>query len=605
MMNLNPTYVQGIALCVALFVCDAFAFGVDVAKSLRHEVESTCIPINGKMFMMRQPDGWVIQLLRQPHDNSVLTAYYPWVGGIRPSNEGQLINVLTDPNFSGEKTEFCFLNGHLRFMSVGEKDYEFNPSAYATPTNAIASLWPSREEMKPPDPSEWDVWNGTNRLRWFARNPNHSALLIAEAAIVLLGIGLFFGSWWVRVPGLTLGLAFLHPLLRTESRAGLLAFLIGFLALLLIRFRKGIGWRFAVVLLILLTAVAVVIPRLKVSEGIVARFATAKVEMFEGKRMHMWREFPRMMAAAPLGWGLWQSGPAYNSWFEKPDRMHMTGDLFNDHLSRLAEGGFVLGGLYVFVWSFVLLHSLVFAWKGGSPIPLAVWLTYFVACIFNPMNFWGRSFYFPLAVSCLLFLRRGRPLILKSLIGSGTLTVLVLASLAIIASRAPQQDIPLRASWLGHQVVAGKGEAQVWVVEDGFVLDGNYFGFPGREIREFYQAHPDAEALGLVRDLSHLPSHMRTLVVVGKACEPYFDLPHDRRPDAECVVFLSPPLKYDKILEQTGKLKDVHIVVGEFAARLEGGCADAPESVHVVPGAELYIPGWLDSVIARKDKEDE
>ena len=177
-----------------------------------------------------------------------------------------------------------------------------------------------------------------------------------------------------------------------------------------------------------------------------------------------------------------------------------------------------------------------------------------------------------------------------------------MAGIAVVAWRAPEQDIPLRASWMGHRVVAGKGDAQVWVVEDGFVLDGNYFGFPGREIREFYRAHPDAEALGLVSDLGHLPKKMRTLVLAGKACEPYLGLPKGRRPVAECVVFLSPSLKYDKILQKVGSAENVHIVLGEFVARLEGGCAGAPENVHVIPGAELYIPGWLDSVIMRKGK---
>ena len=613
---------RSVALCLTLWAGSAFAYWVDVPAALRHEVESTCIPVNGKMLRMRLPDGKDMQLFRQPDDNSVLTAWYPWVGAVRPCEDGQMINVLTHPNFGGEKTEFCFVNGRLRFMSVGDKDYEFNPKDYAVPTHTIKSLWPDHAGMSAQDAAQADTWSGTNRLRLFSRNPNRTALLIAEAAMVVLGIGLFAGSWWLRLPGILLGLLSIHPLLLTESRAGLAAYLVGLAALLVIRFRKGVGWRFALGLLIVLVAAGAVVPRLKACEGISARLSTAKAEMFEGKRMYMWREVPRMLAAAPLGWGLWQSGPAYNSWFEKPDRMHSTGDLFNDHLSRLVEGGFVLGGLYVFAWVLIFIGFLVFAWRGGSPVPLAVWLTYFIACMFNPMNFWGRSFYIPLAVTAWAVFYRTRGVSPR---GAGTLprhdartrrvrrialaslvvTAVVMAGIAVVAWRAPEQDISLRASWMGHRVIAGKGEAEVWVVEDGFVLDGNYFGFPGREIREFYRAHPDAEAMGLVSDLGHLPAKMRTLVLAGKACEPYLELPVEKRPVAECVVFLSPSLKYDKILQRVGSAEDVHIVLGEFVACLEGGCAGAPENVHVIPGAELYIPGWLDSVIMRKGKENE
>ena len=598
--------IQILALCAVGFAGGAFAYGVDVAKALKQEVASTCIPVNGKIYRVILPDGREMRLIRHPDDASILTGEDPWVGAVRPVKEGQLINVVTSPAFKGEKTEFCFLNGRLRFMSVGKKDYEFKPEDCALPSRTIASLWPDQAELTAQDTTQADMWSGTNRLRLFSRNPNRTALLIAEAAMVVLGIGLFAGSWWLRIPGILLGLLSIHPLLLTESRTGLAAYLVGLAALLVIRFRKGVGWRFVLGLLIVLVAAGAVVPRLKVCEGVAARLSTAGTEMFKGKRMYMWREVPRMLAAAPLGWGLWQSGPAYNSWFERPDRMHSTGDLFNDHLSRLVEGGFVLGGLYVFAWAFLLIGFLAFAWRGCSPIPLAVWLTYFIACVFNPMNFWGWSFCIPLAVTAWgLWKMRKIAEFRTAAVSAAVVTAVVMAGIAVVVWRAPEQDIPLRASWMGHRVIAGRGEAQVWVVEDGFVLDGNYFGFPGREIREFYRAHPDAEALGLVSDLGHLPTKMRTLVLAGKACAHYLGLPKEKRPVAECVVFLSPHLKYDKIVEKIGSAENVHIVLGEFAACLEGGCADAPESVHVVPGAELYIPGWLDAVIMRKDKENE
>ena len=605
-----------IAICLLALAESASAYWVDVPAALRHEVESTCVPVNGNIFRMRSPDGKEMMLFRRPDDDSVLTAQEPWIGAVRPCEGGQMINVLTRPDFRGEKTEFCFLNGQLRYMSVGKKDYEFNPQDYATPTNAIASLWPDHTEMTAQDAAQADIWKGSGRLRLFSRNPNRTSLLMAELAMIALGVALFAGPLVWRLHGVLWTLISVLLLLQTQSRGGFLALLGGATLLVFFRWRRGLSKRAVILLALAALAVGGFAVATKLGDRVTVGTVAVANDHSTQSRLDMWREVPRMIAAAPLGWGLWQSGPAYNSWFEKPDRLHTAGDLFNDHLSRLVEGGFVLGGLYVFAWSLVLIGLLAFAWRGGSPVPLAVWIVYFIASAFNPMNFWGRSFYIPLAVTAwgMWKMRKGgfmtggretaSPL-KRPFMWAGGVTAAVMAGIAVAAWLAPEQDIPLRASWLGHRVIAGKGEPQVWVVEDGFALDGNYFGFPGREIREFYRAHPDAEALGLVGDIGRLPSRMRTLVLAGKACESYLGLPADGRPDAECVVFLSPSLKYDIILANVRSGADVHVVLGEFVARHEGGCADAPEAVHVVPGAELYVPGWLESVVVQKGREDE
>ena len=78
-----------IAICALAFAGSASAYWVDVPAALRHEVESTCIPVNGKMLKMRLPDGKELQLFRQPDDNSLLTAWHPWVGAVRPCEGGR------------------------------------------------------------------------------------------------------------------------------------------------------------------------------------------------------------------------------------------------------------------------------------------------------------------------------------------------------------------------------------------------------------------------------------------------------------------------------------------------------------------------------------
>ena len=575
--------------------------------------EPTCVPVNSELFRMRQLDGTERILVRDRNNPNGLHATYgaPWVGGIR--SEGRMINVLTRPGYKGKKIEYCFIDGILRYMSVGEKDTEFPPGSFAAPTNSIESLWPAAELTEAEKKTD-DIWNGTGRLRIFSDNPNRTALIFAEVAVVAFALALFAGSWWGRIPGLLLGLALIYPLLRTESRGGLLAFLVGVASLLVLRFRKGIRWRFALGLLAVMIAVGAAIPLLKVGDGISARLKTAGTEMFSGKRAYIWREVPRMIAAAPLGWGLWKSGPAYNGWFENPKRMHMIGDLFNDHLSRFVEGGFVLGGLYVFVWAFVLIGGWRWAWKGGPVAPFAISAVYFVASVFNPMNWWTPGFYVPAAVLAwgMVYRTRGvsprgadtlprlaartlrvRWLVLISLV----VTAVVLAGIAIVAARAPEQDIPIRVGWLGRQVVVGKGDPKVWLVDDGFVLSGDYPGFPGREIRKYYKANPEAEPLGIVTDFDNLPSGgVERLIVTGMRCLDYLE----RSEVSEQTVLLTPPFGCDRLRPKIGEGVNLRLLTGEFAARLTGADKCQEEWVHIVPGAEVYVPGWLDLLVRRE-----
>lgn len=302
-----------------------------------------------------------------------------------------------------------------------------------------------------------------------------------------------------------------------------------------------------------------------------------------------------MIAAAPFGWGLWKSGPAYNSWFEKPENMHMIGDLFNDHFSRMVEGGFVMGGLYVFVWALLFAWTVRLAWRGGPPLPLSVCTAYFVASAFNPMNWWTPGFYLPMAVLALCA-RRMLP-DKFTVMCAGGVTAVALAGVAAVAALAPEQDVPLRVGWLGRRVIVGKGDPKVWLVDDGFVLSGDYYGFPGREIRDYYRAHPEAESMGIVTDLRDLPEGVERLVVTGRCCVPYV---RSMRALAQHVILLTPPFGNDIIPHNLKKKVDLHVLTGEYAARLAGFERVNDPWVHVCPAAEAYVPGWLDVVVRKR-----
>lgn len=581
-----------IAICAAALAGGAFAYGVDVRAAVRHETESTFIPLNSRLFRMRQPDGVERIFVRDREDpNRLHCTVSPWIGAIRP--ERRMINVFTAPDFKGEKTEFCFVNGVLRFMSVGAKDYEFPPGCFAAPTNSIESLWPAAE-LTESEKASTDMWKGGARLRLFSRNPNRAALVFVQIALVALAVGFFAGSFYWRMHGIIWALTGTLLMFQTQSRGGFLAFCTGGAILAFFRIRRGVGRRFLVAFSIALAVVLGFAAVTKIADRVTVGTVQFSNDGSSQKRLAIWKEVPQMLAAAPWGWGLWQSGPAYNSWFEKPERMEMIGDLFNDHISRMVEGGLVMGGLYVFVWALLFAWTLRLAWRGGSPLPLVVCASYFVASSFNPMNWWMPGFYLPAVVLAWSVRRMWAGM--RPFAWAGGVTAAVLAGVAIVAALASKQDVPIRVGWLGRQVIIGKGEPKVWVVDDGYVLCGDFYGFPGKEIRDFYLANPSAEPIGIVTDLSRLPRRMDRLVLCGKRCETIL---HGRCPDARQVVLLTPPFGIDIIPQKILDSVDLHVLTGKFAARLTGDAQRGNPRLHVVPGAEAYVPGWLD-VIVRK-----
>lgn len=590
-----------LALCAATFAGGAFAYGVDVRKSLTRRIPSTCLPLNSRLFRMVQPDG-IERIFVRNWDNPNLLHCKgtPWVGVIRP--ERRMINICTEPSFTGERTEFCFVDGSLRFMSVGSKDYEFKPKDYVPPKSAPKIEW-QRFDPTPEELAAADLWHGSGRLRLFSRNPNRAALVFCQLALIALGIALFCRSWVWRLHGVLWALISTLLLFQAQSRGGFLAFVVGAAILGFFRIRRGVSKR---VLLVFAAAVLLLggfAVTTKMANRLTIRAQTRENATSNSSRLFIWKEVPRMIAAAPLGWGLWQSGPAYNSWYEIKCRMHMIGDLFNDHLSRFVEGGFLMGGLYVFAWALIFVWGVRLAWQGGSPVPLAVVAAYFVASTFNPMNYWTPGFYLPLAVLGWGMICRGKDASATGrrwglLAWAGGVTAVVLAGVAVVAWMAPAQDVPLRVGWLGRRIIVGKGEPKVWVVDDGFVLNGDYFGFPGKELREYYAANPKAEALGLVTKMEHLPDDIERLVVTGTHCWRYLE--DHTKISAPHVILLTPPFGSDKIPKNVVKERDLHVLTGEHVARLTGDWTKREPWLVMVPGAEAYIPGWLDIVVRKR-----
>ena len=149
----------------------------------------------------------------------------------------------------------------------------------------------------------------------------------------------------------------------------------------------------------------------------------------------------------------------------------------------------------------------------------------------------------------------------------------------------------------GNRVLVNGSKPKVWVVDDeeslGWVL-------AAKDVRAFYNAAPEAKAIGFVRDLADLPRNMKRLVLAGKTCRKYLDAWNGgRAPRADELLFLSPGLAPSAIPYRLRANSRVLMVAGEFALRYRDvyGNGPRPNWVGVVPGAEVYLPGWVSLVV--------
>ena len=558
------------------------AFGVDEAVVATNRTEeSTCVPINFRMFRMTQPDGVRRAFLRDADDPDLLHVVGggPWAGVVRADRD--MVNVVTRPGTVPDETEFCFVGGHLRFMSVADRQRTFDPADYASGRPPLTALWPSPEREDGGGRAS-SIWRGSRRLTFLSRNPNRSALLFAHLALVALGLALALRRVGPRLvcAGLAAGLFAL--LAMTASRGGLLACAAGAGVLLWFRLRGRLTFR-AVTGLVL--AGCVVVGAALASEGGRRMLSDLSCrDVSAASRVHIWREFPAMFRAAPGGWGWGRSGFAYNDWFEDLSRHHSTGDLFNDHLSRLAEFGLPGGALYLFAWFAVLGSAWRGARRGRTPIPLAVWTALAVAGCFNPVQVWGWAWLVPVAT--LPWMRTsGRCLAWSG--GVALATILLVWCLSCCLAGA---DRGVHASVRGERVCFGGDAPEVWIADDDYVLNGGYPGFLGKEIRACAAQKDGFPAIGVARDCDGLPSGMKVLLLAGRTAARYLEM--SVRPEADRVVFLSPPFGPERIPEDLRARSDVLLVCGEFAAARMGLGEEIPDWMAVVPGAELYVPGW-------------
>ena len=303
-----------------------------------------------------------------------------------------------------------------------------------------------------------------------------------------------------------------------------------------------------------------------------------------------------MMVDAPSGWGWGVSGSAYANWYQAPSEFRVVRTLVNSHLTWLVEMGW-FGRIAYLVGVFALLFFLgILAKWGASPLPLALYTSLFTAGLFNSVMEAPTLWLLPCASLALLLttgVRKAvawRPAVVFSLLVGFVLSGLTLSVLAYIGTR--ESHVPQLYADGGRVIVNGK-EADTWVVDDQAVLGG---GFLGRELRMFYAAFPQTSPMGIVWSLKDVPASAKRLVVAGRRCEDFLaafaeDSGIAKRFDS--IVFLSPPFAASSVPEALSSLPGFRMMQGELAARLTPEAENPPPFLTIIPGAELYLPGWM------------
>ena len=310
-------------------------------------------------------------------------------------------------------------------------------------------------------------WDGTGRLCFPYENPNHSGALYCHLALLALAV-LLACRGKVRVVAASAFIAFFACLVLTGSRGSLVGFAVGLAAFFAFRFRSLIRSRaFWAALAVGVAAIVCWFGWLH-SDQLLRGFADGRMDWSNAIRVDMLKVAPKMMVDAPGGWGFVGAGRAYFDWYQPLDNLFMTGSLMNDHLTILADAGWLGRFAYLFALLSLLLLSCSYARRGKGGFPLSVLTATVAMSCFNPMFAKIGLWAVPVVAAGLLafwcFRTRGRCLILPVVVSACAAGGLVAVLFWIGSAQEPVDGLRVFAT--GRQVcVRGKAPA-IWIVDD-------------------------------------------------------------------------------------------------------------------------------------------
>lgn len=581
-------------------------------------VDSAIFPVAPDRYRFVMPDGEWEDFEYRPLEMYPLVGRGGWVGEWQDERRDYLRLLKLEKRFpSKDGREFLFKRGRLIYAKSDRKSgslqLAFRPVTEDGPVPPLDSFWARRETPKQPVTSSGlDIWSDSGRLRLWFLNPNLASVLLLQ--LVLVATAGFFAARkvWVRAGALALTAGLALAFVRTSSRGGTLALLAGLLVLGGFAFARRLKGRspkvraFCIAGVLLAACAAVAAVWCFAPDRFGAGFFNQDPST---DRLAIWRAVPGMLADAPGGWGFGNAGCAYMSWYCDLARTHVVRTLISSHLTWIVEFGIVGGVAYVLAWMLALGLTFRSARRGGSALPLALVLSFFVAAVFNPVLEGVELWILPLAglaVALRRLVRQDRKGLLAAL-DFALVTTLVLLSvgLAAVENRAP-------GKW---KVCAENGSVRlngerpsVWIVDDSdFGCALSNFAYTGREIRGQYLVEPALPSLGYVESVDDLPFDADRIAVAGKSCADYLDRwrmgkirVRPRRLD-----FISPPFPPSAVPPELVSSCDFRLIAGSLVADCWPRGETCPPWTVVVTGCGLYLPSWLDYVTGLADPHDD
>lgn len=567
-------------------------FALTMAASAAFGRGEMFYPVNAHMCRQLLADG-AERLFVQDSEEPLL---YHADGGWNAEIEGNRVLLMNDSEDPSLQRGYLFVNGLLRKMLVNGR--EMRVTTPPLPSNAeaeVKSFWPPAEERLKAATAPDDFWRDGERLKLWFRNPNLAGGFLALCAICALGL-LYVRVWPVKALGALTALAILVPLVKTGSRAALLAFVGGCCLMAATRFKALLSRK----VLLPVLACAVLVGGYLAFCGDSGRFTTKLFVEGSSKtsRFPIWREVPRMIADAPLGWGAGNSGKAYIRWYQR-EQTCLLEDLISGHCTFLAEHSWPIRFAYLFVW---IVFGLLFfrnALLGRSPVPLGVAGALAFLGVLHPIfSSWELvSLASVVGLSAVAVWRDWRGV--KKFALPSALTAAAVCFLIFAVGRwVPTGGgaVPIRG---GSAAVCINGsEPATWIVDDDYALHGGYWWLLGKEIRDWCGEDPSSRSVGHAFSAKAVPACCRHLVLVGEAgesfCREWKDVVSGLEGLTD-VTFLSPSFLVTDIPPELSARFKVHAVQGGLVARA-AQYESRPDFLKVVPAAALYIPNWLDAL---------
>ncbi len=443
-------------------------------------------------------------------------------------------------------------------------------------------------------------WDGSGRLAFPYGNPNYSGALFCHLLLVSLAALMVFQGK-ARVASAVVAAAFFVCLMLTGSRGSLLGFAVGILPIVAFRLRAILRSRVFWMLSAIVAVAVFVWFGVLHTDHLTRGFSGGGMDWGNAIRLDMLRAAPRLMFDAPGGWGFVGAGRAYFDWYQPLYSMYMTGSLMNDHLTILANAGWVGRFAYMFVVLLLLSLSFLLAKRKGMVLPASLLVATVVMSCFNPLSgcltLWTIPVLAALVVAVRAFGVRARLLAVIAGVSALASAALVLAIFFIGSSLSHADGLRIAAT--GRQVRVNGTNPAIWIVDDTQGALGGIFA--AKDIREFYGYVPYAPGVGYVRSIADLPAEgISRLVLSGKSANDWLlrlsEDPEARKHLPKDVVFVTPPFAPSEIPDALFHFCKVRVLVGEFAARFQPEYASPPLFVEIVPGMERYILRWMEYV---------